>query len=88
MKNKITIDSAGRIVIPKAVRNSLQLMPGDALELDTTADGITLRPARDTVALVKEEGVWVYRTGVKLTQEAVADLIEQVRNDRMKDILG
>ena len=82
------MDSAGRIVIPKAVRSSLRLQPGDTLELHVTADEITMRPVRDSVALVKEQGIWVYRTGVKLTNEAVTELIDQVRDDRIKDILG
>jgi AbrB family looped-hinge helix DNA binding protein len=40
----LTIDKAGRVVIPKALREELRLEPGDSLEMETSGESITLRP--------------------------------------------
>ena len=45
---KLTIDKLGRIVLPKLVREKLQLSAGDELELESLDDLITLRPLRGT----------------------------------------
>jgi AbrB family looped-hinge helix DNA binding protein len=42
----ITIDRAGRIVVPKALRDRFGLHPGAELEIEAQADGLRLR-ARD-----------------------------------------
>ncbi|MGH9550162.1 MAG: AbrB/MazE/SpoVT family DNA-binding domain-containing protein, partial [Terriglobales bacterium] len=46
MNTTLTIDKAGRIVLPKPVREALQISPGDSLELESSEDQILLRPAR------------------------------------------
>jgi AbrB family looped-hinge helix DNA binding protein len=43
MNVTITLDKAGRVVIPKTLRDELHLEPGDALELETEGDRVTLR---------------------------------------------
>lgn len=42
------LDKAGRIVIPKAMRDELAWGPGTDLEIETFEDGIIVRPARFT----------------------------------------
>ena len=44
MSQTITIDQAGRIVLPKEVRNRLNLGPGTRLVLDLVAQRIELTP--------------------------------------------
>jgi len=44
MSQTITIDQAGRIVLPKEVRNRLNLGPGTRLMLDVVAQRIELTP--------------------------------------------
>ncbi len=48
MSTRLTIDKAGRVVIPKPLREELHLEPGDALELERAGEQITLRPVRGT----------------------------------------
>jgi len=82
MVARLTLDKAGRIVLPKPLRDELGLAPGDALEVDASGERITLRPARATAPLVKERGVWVYRTGQRLPASVVNDTIREVREER------
>jgi len=71
-----------------AVRNSLQLLPGDTLELDVTPNEITLRPVREIATLVKERGIWVYTPQTTITNEDVNALIEQMRDERVQEMFG
>jgi AbrB family looped-hinge helix DNA binding protein len=48
MNVRLTIDKAGRVVIPKSLREELHLEPGDALEMESAGEQITLRPIRVT----------------------------------------
>jgi len=82
MTSRLTIDSAGRVVIPKPLRDELDLAPGDTLELETTGERMTLRPTRGTVPLAKEKGVWVFRTGHLLPAVALDEVLDQSRTDR------
>ncbi len=68
MSALITIDKAGRVVIPKAMREKLHLEPGDSLEMERDGDQITLRPVRGTGPLTREHGVWVLRTSAKANE--------------------
>lgn len=51
----VTIDSAGRLVLPKALRDQLHLRTGDKLSADVVADRIELTPLPDpNVTLVRK----------------------------------
>ncbi|HET7840654.1 MAG TPA: AbrB/MazE/SpoVT family DNA-binding domain-containing protein [Terriglobia bacterium] len=82
MTAKLQLDKAGRIVLPKPVRDGLQLSPGDTLELETSGEQITLRPLRGSAPLHKKRGVWVYRAGERLSEATVRETLEQVRRER------
>lgn len=58
MQQEVTIDTAGRVVLLKRVRDRLRLQPGDALQLDDDDEQITMRPVRRPAVLRKELGVW------------------------------
>ena len=57
MTIRVTLDKAGRIVLPKPLRQELQLAPGDILEAETSGEQITLSPLRGTSGLRKKHGV-------------------------------
>ena len=70
---RTTIDKAGRLVIPKQLRDHLGLQPG---EVEVTADGAALRvePVA-TDAVVEESGFLVIpASGERLTDEDVQAL--------------
>jgi AbrB family looped-hinge helix DNA binding protein len=88
MAVQTTLDKAGRIVLPKPLRDELNLSPGDTLEVSVAREQITMRPLRISSPLQKERGVWVFRTGEKLAQATVDQTIRQVREDRHHAALG
>jgi AbrB family looped-hinge helix DNA binding protein len=88
MNNRLVIDKAGRIVIPKPLREELHLEPGDSLEMESTGEQITLRPVRGTGPLTKEHGVWVFHSGERLLALATDDILQQIRKERDLANLG
>jgi AbrB family looped-hinge helix DNA binding protein len=82
MSTRLIIDKAGRVVIPKPLREQLQLEPGDALDMDNIGEEITLRPVRGTGPLTKEHGVWVFRSGQPLAASATDEMLELIREER------
>ena len=43
MTTTLTLDKAGRVVLPKPIRDEMQLRAGDSLELESSEDRIVLR---------------------------------------------
>lgn len=46
----ITLSSKGQVVLPKHIRNQRNWQPGTVLELEETAEGLLLKPARTFAA--------------------------------------
>jgi AbrB family looped-hinge helix DNA binding protein len=86
MRKTATIDKAGRLVLPKRLRNQMRLEAGDDLLVESVGDTITLRPIRRQPALKKELGVWVYEG--ERTKESIPDLIDQAREERIRELLS
>ncbi|MGC2161721.1 MAG: AbrB/MazE/SpoVT family DNA-binding domain-containing protein [Silvibacterium sp.] len=82
----VTIDKAGRLVLPKPMRDALHLKPGDTLRIQKEGDAITLRPPRPAAELVKKNGMWVLKCGEPLNISAV-DLIARDREDRIETLI-
>jgi AbrB family looped-hinge helix DNA binding protein len=85
MNTIITIDKAGRLVVPKAVRDALHLKPGTSLELEQKDDVILLRQPRSEPELVKKDGMWVIRHSHSL-RRSIPEFIEQSREERIQDL--
>jgi AbrB family looped-hinge helix DNA binding protein len=81
---KLTLDKAGRVVLPKPIRDQMQLAPGDALHLEAEGERITLRPIRPKVTLGKECGVWVYQG--EPTNDSISDLLDREREKRLREV--
>jgi AbrB family looped-hinge helix DNA binding protein len=75
MTVRLTLDKTGRIVLPKPLRQELQLAPGDTLEAETSGEQITLRPVRGNAPLHKKHGIWVYRAGEPLSASVVQETL-------------
>lgn len=82
MTARLSLDKAGRVVIPKPLRDELRLGAGDSLALEVVEGRITLRPLRSPAGLQKERGVWVYRTGQPLSSSVAGETTRLVREER------
>lgn len=76
------MDSAGRIVIPKALRDALGLTAGQPLEISEQDGRLEIVPAATPMRLVDEgDGVAAVADGDMpvLTTDMVRDTLERVR---------
>jgi AbrB family looped-hinge helix DNA binding protein len=78
----ITIDRAGRIVVPKALRERFGLFPGTELEIEPAADGLRLRARDAAPAFVEKEGVLVHHAAGPALDIDVAEFINRGREGR------
>ncbi len=85
MPDKLTLDKAGRIVLPKPVRDRLRLEPGDALQLETEGERITLRPVRPQASMRKELGIWVFEEE-NSSDDSIPELIDSDRKKRNHEL--
>jgi AbrB family looped-hinge helix DNA binding protein len=78
---KTTIDGAGRIVVPKAVRDQLHLTPGSELEIDVLDDSVVIRHRDVSEPLVEKQGILIHHGPNQADIDVVAFLRTQ-RNAR------
>jgi AbrB family looped-hinge helix DNA binding protein len=88
MNTTVTLDKAGRVVIPKTLRDELRLEPGDSLELESEGERVTLRPVRSASPLRKERGVWVFCSGKKLPAAVTDKTLRDIREQRDRENRG
>lgn len=76
---RTTIDKAGRLVIPRLLRDRVGLADGGAVDVEVDGAGIRIEPAPG-VDLVEEDGFLVIpATGTPLTTEQVREMIDADR---------
>lgn len=79
---KTTIDAAGRIVVPKTLRERLGLVGGRAIEILERDGRLEIEPAPTPMKLIARRGGRVAVPARKLpplTDDIVRDTIEQIR---------
>lgn len=75
------IDKAGRLVLPKAVRQQMGITPETPLELVARADGILLRRVPERPSMQQVDGLWVHQ-GTSSPSADWAGVIDGVREER------
>lgn len=88
MNTTITVDKAGRVVLPKPVREELHLSAGDALTLESSEDGITLRPVRGNAGMRKKRGIWVLNIDEPISAADVDRTMREIRLERERSFVG
>jgi AbrB family looped-hinge helix DNA binding protein len=81
----VAIDKAGRLVLPKPLRERLRLHAGSQLEIEFHGDHLRLRPVDQGPALAQVNGWWVHR-GIPASEDALLDALERHRDDRLGDL--
>ncbi len=74
----IQIDKAGRVVLPKLLRQQFNLEPGDKLRLSVEGNSIKLEPADTGGKLVRKGSVLVF----------VGDFVEPVTTASVENLLS
>ena len=77
----VTIDNAGRLIVPKPLREQFNLTPGCRLEVEAAAEGITLRRADAEPTLVRKQGILVHHGAVRATLD-IGEFVRAERNAR------
>jgi AbrB family looped-hinge helix DNA binding protein len=83
----LKMDKAGRVILPKPVRDRLGLHAGSDLEILETPEGVVLRPAGRKPSVVKKQGLWVY-TGEVPPGFDVVEAIREEREERIRKLAG
>lgn len=78
----LKIDKAGRVILPKSVRDRLGLRAGTELEMQETAEGIVLKPGVSRPSMIKKHGLWVHTGKVP----PGFDIVQAIRDDREERI--
>jgi AbrB family looped-hinge helix DNA binding protein len=82
VETTVTVDKAGRMVLPKKVRDELRLEPGDTLNLSSDSGQVTLRPSRAATRLRKDRDVWVLSAGIPIRASETDKIIEEIRQGK------
>jgi len=83
----LRIDKAGRVVLPKPLRDRLGLSGGSDLELLETSEGVLLKPADRRPSLVRK-GRFLVHTGELPDGYDLSKEISDERDARARRVLG
>lgn len=86
MSTRVEIDKAGRIVVPKKLRDQLHLVPGTRLRIERSGDRLTLEQDFSEPKLEMRDGLWVM-TGGSPREIDISEVIRQGYEERHKRIL-
>lgn len=82
METVVSVDKAGRLVLPKKVREELHLQPGDTLDLSSDGVQVILRPSRGSSRMRQVQGVWVFSSGSRITLDETNRVTDDIRRGR------
>ena len=75
-----TIDSGGRLLLPKRIRDSLGLVPGSKVDVSLYGSGVQITPGGRTARLERDtDGRLVSRAEAVVTDEQMFALIDAGR---------
>lgn len=74
---KTRLDRFGRVVVPKDIRDRLELRPGAEVEIEMKGHAIVLKPVEHEPSLTVKEGILVY------SGTATGDLGGAIRSHRL-----
>jgi AbrB family looped-hinge helix DNA binding protein len=83
---KLWIDKAGRIVVPKPLRERLGFKPGTELEAIEQPEGVLLKRVEQQPCMVKVDGLWVH-LGSAEPGSNWERVLDNVREERVESVL-
>lgn len=84
----IPIDKAGRVVLPKHLREELDIAPGDMLKISILGNEITLRPKKNKNGFVRRGKALIFSNNGTATidSQTVGAVLDEVREGRIAQI--
>ena len=77
---KVTVDSAGRLLLPKALRDALGLTPGSTVDVSPYGNGVQITPGGRTATVeLSEAGRLVATSETVVTDDMMFGLIDAGR---------
>jgi len=75
----VPIDKAGRVVLPKSVRDELAINPGDLLKVSLHGNEVTLRLKKESPGFVRRGRALVFASGADdlLRRETVETILAE-----------
>jgi len=83
---ELWIDKAGRVVVPKPLRERLGFKPGTELQAVERPEGVLLKRIEQRPSLVKVDGLWVHQ-GQAEPGANWDRTLENVRDERSESVL-
>ena len=83
---ELRIDKAGRIVVPKPLRERLGFKPDTELEAIEQPEGVLLKRVQQRPSMVKVDGLWVHQ-GSAEPGANWERILEDVREERIESVL-
>ncbi len=83
---EVRIDKAGRIVVPKPLRERLGFKPDTELEAIEQPEGVLLKRVQQRPSMVKVDGLWVHQ-GRAEPGANWERIVEDVREERIASAL-
>jgi AbrB family looped-hinge helix DNA binding protein len=83
---ELRIDKAGRIVVPKPLRERLGFKPDTELVAIEQPEGVLLKRAEQRPSMVKVDGLWVHQ-GSAEPGANWERILEDVREERIESVL-
>jgi AbrB family looped-hinge helix DNA binding protein len=85
MSDVVPIDKAGRVVLPKHIRDELAINPGDRLKISIHGNELTLRPTREASGFVKRGRALVFSSGEADILDS--ETVESIRESERESLL-
>jgi AbrB family looped-hinge helix DNA binding protein len=84
MKRVLTVDRAGRIVLPKQLREQFNLHSGSQLEIALGPDRVELKPAETAMMLRRKRKLWVHHGRA---QTSLDRAVTNLREERLRAVV-
>ena len=82
---KLRIDKAGRLVVPKSLRERLSFKPDTELEAIEQPEGVLLKRVEQQPSMVKVDGLWVHQGNAEPNANW-GRIVEDVREERIESL--
>ncbi len=83
----VKIDKAGRIVVPKSLRERLGFRPDTELRAIEQPDGVLLKRVEERPSMTRADGLWLHR-GVPEPRANWDRVLEDMREERIESVLN